>query len=241
MSQATQNISTAAEGRKVLTAEQGEAIKDRAAAGKPAKRPATKRPTPAGRPAPKGNVKQAVTIELVRRIAPDTAMAEKIGSAFGLMVPDCEAIADATHGHLVALAATLGEAMGEKGLKIWADRIVGGFVGAAHGAARFYEGKAEAAREMTVRLRADHRDEDRDEYEGRSYSGFETKAGFARRFAAEMAMQAHAALAAAEGALTAYQHAIGAEWVAYNAEAANARPLTEQAAACEMAAFDRAA
>lgn len=237
MSQAAQNIDTATDGRKVLTPEQGEAIKARA--GKPAKRAATKRPAPTGRAGPKGNVRQPITIELVRRMAPDTAMAERIGTTFGLMVPDCEALADATHEHLVALAGTVGEAMGEKGLQIWADRIVGGFVGAAHGAARFYGQKAEAAREMTVRLRADHRDEDRDEYEGRSYSGFETKAQFARRFAAEMAMQAHAALAAAEGALTAYRHVIGAEWVAYNAEVQNARPLTEQAADYEMAAFAR--
>ena len=241
MSQATQNIGTATEGRKVLNAEQGEAIKARAA--KPARRAATKRPAPAGnsRPAPRGNVKQAITIELVRRMAPDTAMAEKIGATFGLDVPDCETLADATQEHLVALAETVGEAMGEKGLKIWADRIVGGFVGAAHGAARFYEDKAEAAREMSNRLRENHRDEDRDEYEGRSYSGFETKAQFARRFAAEMAMQSYAALSAAEGAVTAYRHVIGAEWVAYNGEPKDARPLDERAAAAELDAFRRAA
>ncbi len=84
-------------------------------------------------------------------------------------------------------------------MQIHLQRIVGAFVGSAYGAAQFYGTKKSAAMDLTSRLLNDARDEDRE-----GPAGFESKAERARLFAAEMALQSFALLAAAEGAVAAY-------------------------------------
>jgi len=77
----------------------------------------------------------------------------------------------------------------------------------------------------------DDRDEDRD-----GVSGFESRAERARIFAAEMGLQAHALLAAAEGAVSAYAHLTGSEWKPYEAPS-TAPSVSRASAAAQLGAF----
>ena len=86
--------------------------------------------------------------------------------------------------------------------------------------------------ELTSKLLNDDRDEDRD-----GPSGFESKAERARLFAAEMALQSFALMAAAEGAIAAYVDLTGDEWKPYETPIAPAATVSRKSAAVEMAAF----
>jgi len=97
----------------------------------------------------------------------------------------------------------------EKNMEMHFQRVVGQYVGSAVSAARFYDAKRATAREMASKLN-EARDEDRD-----GASGFEGKVERAQMFAAEMAWQAIATLAAAEGAVSAYSHITGNDWKPY--------------------------
>ena len=70
--------------------------------------------------------------------------------------------------------------------------------------------------------------------------GFETKAERARLFAAEMALQSFALMAAADGAIAAYAHVTGEDWKPYEAPTAPASTVARKSAAVEMAAFQAA-
>ena len=96
--------------------------------------------------------------------------------------------------------------------------------------------KKSAAMELTSKLLNDERDEDRE-----GPGGFESKAERARLFAAEMALQSFALMAAAEGAITAYADLTGDEWKPYEAPLAPAASVSRKSAATEMAAFEMAA
>ena len=67
--------------------------------------------------------------------------------------------------------------------------------------------------------------------------GFESKAERARLFAAEMALQSFALMAAAEGAIAAYADITGETWKPYEAPTAPAASVARKSAAVEMAAF----
>ena len=56
-------------------------------------------------------------------------------------------------------------------MKIHLQRVVGSFVGSAHGAAQFYGGKVTQARDLTSKLANHDRDEDRE-----GVYGFESRA-----------------------------------------------------------------
>ena len=79
----------------------------------------------------------------------------------------------------------------------------------------------------------DARDEDRG-----GAAGFESKAQRARLFAAEMGLQAHALMAAAEGAISAYAEITGEDWKPYEREPEPATGISRQSADTEMAAFE---
>ncbi|MEJ7715984.1 MAG: hypothetical protein WKF40_09925 [Thermoleophilaceae bacterium] len=85
------------------------------------------------------------------------------------------------------------------------------FVRSAHGAGTFYEGKAKVARDLNSKIANEDRDEDR---HGRGRHA-PTSAERAREFAAQMALQAYALLAAAEGAVDAYAQVTGSDWKPY--------------------------
>ena len=90
--------------------------------------------------------------------------------------------------------------------------------------------------ELTSKLLNDDRDEDRE-----GPAGFESKAERARLFAAEMALQSFALMAAAEGAISAYADITGETWKPYEAPTSPAASVSRKSAAVEMAAFELAA
>ena len=123
---------------------------------------------------------------------------------------DTAGIREATEEHLALASKEL--PLSEKALEMHLQRIVGAYVSSAYGAGQFYTGKVTQARDLTMKVANEDRDEDRD-----GVSGFESRAERARIFAAEMGLQAHALLAAAEGAVSTYAHLTGSEWKPYEA------------------------
>ena len=180
-------------------------------------------------------LRQSITVELVARLAPHQGLVDNLVRTFGLEPVDYDSIRDATQEHITQGAQAFGTALNEKALQIHLQRIVGSFVSSAFGAAQFYGTKKSAAMELTSRLLNDDRDEDRD-----GPIGFESKAERARQFAAEMALQSFALLAAAEGAIAAYADITGETWKPYEAPLAPAATVSRQSAAAEMAAFQAA-
>jgi hypothetical protein len=179
--------------------------------------------------------RQSITFELVARLAPHQGLADNLVRTFGLEPVDYDSIRDATKDHVARTAEAFGTALNEKALQIHLQRIAGSFVSSAFGAAQFYGTKKSAAMELTSRLLNDDRDEDRD-----GPIGFDSKAERARLFAAEMALQSFALLAAAEGAVAAYADVTGETWKPYEAPLAPAATVSRQSAAAEMAAFQAA-
>jgi hypothetical protein len=179
--------------------------------------------------------RQSITFELVARLAPHRGLTDNLVRTFGLDPVDYDTIRDATAEHIARAVQAFGTALNEKALQIHLQRIVGAFVGSAYGAAQFYGTKKSAAMELTSKLLNDDRDEDRD-----GPAGFESKAERARLFAAEMALQAFALMAAAEGAISAYAEITGEVWKPYEAPIAPAATAARKSAAVEMAAFEMA-
>ena len=122
----------------------------------------------------------------------------------------------------------------EKALALHLQRVVGAFVGSAVAAGRFYGSKVDQARALGSRHHDEHRHEDKD-----GLAGFDSRAQRAREFAAELALQAHALLAAAEGAAAAYLHLVGNDWRPYQRPPLPAESVSRQAAAAQLAAFER--
>jgi hypothetical protein len=173
--------------------------------------------------------RQAITLELAASMCPHSALAENLSRTFGLDPVDAAAIRESTEEHLALASKEL--PLSEKALEMHLQRIVGAFVSSAFGAGQFYSGKVTQARELTMKVANEDRDEDRD-----GVSGFESRAERARNFAAEMGLQAYALLAAAEGAVSAYAHLTGSEWKPY--EAPSQLPSVSRAsAAAQMGAF----
>jgi hypothetical protein len=109
---------------------------------------------------------------------------------------------------------TFGGALHDKATTMHFERIVGALVGSAVGA--------------TARA-ADGGDD-----ELGTPIGLESKAERAREFAADMAMQAYALLAAADGAVTAFKDLTGEDWKPYEAPAETG---VEKKAAAQIGAF----
>ena len=100
------------------------------------------------------------------------------------------------------------------------------------GAATFFDSKRAVARDMASKMN-DERDEDRD-----GPSGFESRVERAQAFAADMARQSFALLAAAEGAVKAYHEITGSEWKPYVPNTPESQTVTRQAAAARASAFN---
>jgi hypothetical protein len=177
--------------------------------------------------------RQSITFELVARLAPHRGLTDNLVRTFGLEPVDYDGIRDATTEHVARAAQAFGAALNEMALQIHLQRIAGAFVGSAFGAAQFYGTKKSAAMELTSKLLNDDHDEDRE-----GPAGFESKAERARLFAAEMALQAFALMAAAEGAVSAYAEITGETWKPYEAPTAPAATVARKSAAVEMAAFE---
>jgi len=176
--------------------------------------------------------RQAITLELVAALAPSHALVGRLCSTFGLDAVDYEGIREATKNQISLSAEALQPTVNETAMKIHLQRVVGSFVGSAHGAAQFYGGKVTQARDLTSKLANNDRDEDREEV-----YGFESRAARARQFAAEAGLTASALMAAAEGAVDAYTHITGDKWKPYEPPVAGPATVGRQAAEAEIAAF----
>jgi hypothetical protein len=177
-------------------------------------------------------VRHSITFEHVQAHAPNAGLAENLSRTFGLDPVDYSAILELTEEQIALSAQALQDALNDKALRIHLQRVVGAFVGSAHGAAQFYGTKVTQARDFTMASQNDDRDEDRG-----GAAGFESKAQRARLFAAEMGLQAYALMAAAEGAISAYAHITGEDWKPYERDPEPASGISRQSADTELAAF----
>ncbi|MGH7118256.1 MAG: hypothetical protein ACREFP_04580 [Acetobacteraceae bacterium] len=184
------------------------------------------------KPARTPHVRQAITLELVTRLAPTTVQAETIATRFALEPVDYDGIREATEDQLGLSAKALQPTLNETALRIHLQRVVGAFVSSAHGAATFYGSKVTQARDLTSTLANEDRDEDRE-----GVLGFDSRAARARAFAAQAGLTAYALLAAANGAVHAYAEITGDAWKPYEAPSAPAGSVSRQAATAEIEAF----
>ena len=181
------------------------------------------------KPSPKRETRTALTFEMALQLCPHEAVAENVASAFGLIVPDYEVIRAEHASALKRMAEAFESSLNDKATEMHFQRIVGALVGSAVGAGRFYSTKVGEARAATARA-ADGGDD-----EHGAPIGLESKAQRTREFAADMAMQAYALLAAAHGAVDAYKDLTGDDWKAYEAPAE--AKVEKKAATTQMGAF----
>jgi hypothetical protein len=187
----------------------------------------TRQPSPA-------RTRPAVTLEAAIAACPDEKLADRIADAFGLDQVATAEIREATRPHLIGMTRMLEDQLSEKALALHLQRVVAGFVGSACRSGQFYQAKVGQARELGSRLHDEHPDEDRG-----GVAGFAGRAQRAREFAAELALQAHAVLAAAEGAVAAYAHLTGESWRPYTPSPLPGQSVSRQAAEAQLAAFER--
>ena len=118
-------------------------------------------------------------------------------------------------------------------MQIHLQRIVGAYVGSAHGAGTFYSRAVTEARDATAKAANDARDEDLD-----GPVGFDSAAQRKREFAADMALQSHALRMAAEGAVAAYEHVVGERWKPFERPVENpGQTVSRKSAELQLAAF----
>ena len=178
-------------------------------------------------------LRKGATLEMVRLTCPDAAQAMRIAESFGTAVVDGDGIRD-THERLIIEAAdSLSEGLAERAMQIHLQRIVGAYVGSAHGAGQFYSRAVTEARDATAKSACDARDEDLG-----GPVGFDGQAQRRREFAADMGLQAHALRMAAEGAVRAYEQVVGESWKPFERPAENiGATVDRKAAEAQMAAF----
>lgn len=178
-------------------------------------------------------LRRGTTLEMIRLVCPDAAQATRIAESFGLTVLDSDGIRDLHQRLIVETADALNEGLSERAMQIHLQRIVGSYVGSAHGAGQFYSRAVTKAREATARLANDARDADLD-----GPVGFDSAAQRKREFAAEVALQAHALRMAAEGAVAAYEHVVGESWKPFERQSEQpGETVSRKAAEVQMAAF----
>ena len=215
MSQANQNIAAAAASDKSATRKKTQAAKVQPA------------PSPVRR-----DTRQIITLASAALLAPTHDMMTKLYRLFGLDPIDADDIAANTQQSLQQQAQGLRFSLSDKAMEMHFQRIVGAYVGSAFGAAQFFDSKRAVAKDMASKMN-DDRDEDRD-----GPSGFESRVERAQGFAAEMARQSFALLAAAEGAVAAYAEITGSEWKPYMGSTPDSQGVSRQAAAARASAFD---
>jgi hypothetical protein len=191
-----------------------------------------KRPTDTSR-SRSSETRDPITLERANAVCPDGQIAGNIARGFALDPVDYEGVSDVHRQALMQMAASFGKSLGEKGAAMHFQRLVGALVSSAFNAGQFYGDKVTQARDATARLQNEYRDEDRD-----GVWGSESRAQKARRFAAEMGLQAYAQLAAAHGAVASYAEITGETWKPYVAD--NSAGLDRQVATAELDAFGAA-
>ena len=178
-------------------------------------------------------LRKGASLEMVRLACPDSAQASLISESFGLPVIDSDGIRDLHHKIIVDTAESLNEGLGDRAMQIHLQRIVGSYVGSAHGAGQFYSRAVSEARDATAKSANDTRDEDLD-----GPVGFDSNAQRKREFAADMGIQAHALRCAAEGVVTAYEEVVGETWKPFQRQVDNpGQTVDRKAAELQMAAL----
>nr|WP_172691374.1 hypothetical protein [Agrobacterium vitis]ASK49633.1 hypothetical protein [Agrobacterium vitis] len=179
-------------------------------------------------------LRKGATIEMVRLTCQDEAQALKIAESFGAAVLDSDGIRDMHERLIVETATGLAEGLGERAMQIHLQRIVGAYVGSAHGAGQFYSRAVSEARDATAKGAANARDEDLD-----GPVGYDSAAQRKREFAADMGIQAHALRMAAEGTVAAYEQIVGETWKPFDRPIEQpGQTLDRKAAAAQMSAFE---
>ncbi|ACM39593.1 MULTISPECIES: hypothetical protein [Rhizobium/Agrobacterium group] len=177
---------------------------------------------------------KGATIEMVRLTCPDEAQALKIAESFGTAILDSDSIRDLHERLIIETATALSDGLGERAMQIHLQRIVGAYVGSAHGAGQFYSRAVTEARDATAKGAGDHRDEDLD-----GPVGYDSAAQRKREFAADMGIQAHALRMAAEGTVAAYEQIVGETWKPFDRPIEQpGQTLDRKAAAAQMSAFE---
>ncbi|MDM9621939.1 hypothetical protein [Rhizobium sp. S96] len=179
-------------------------------------------------------LRKGATIEMVRLTCPDIDQALKIAESFGNAIVDSDGIRDLHERLINETADALSEGLGERAMQIHLQRIVGAFVGSAHGAGQFYSKAVTEARDATAKAANDARDEDLD-----GPVGYDSTAHRKREFAADMGIQAHALRMASEGAVDAYRQIVGDSWKPFDRPVENpGHSVDRRAAAAQMSAFE---
>ena len=178
-------------------------------------------------------LRKGATLETVRLTCPDGAQAMRIAESFGTAVVDGDGVRD-THERLILETADgLSEGLGERAMQIHLQRIVGAYVGSAHGAGQFYSRAVTEARDATAKAASDARGDDRD-----GIVGYDSSAQRKREFAADMGIQAFSLRMAAEGAVAAYEHVVGESWKPFDRPVDNpGQTLDRKAAEAQMDAL----
>ncbi|NKX68197.1 hypothetical protein HEP89_29090 (plasmid) [Labrenzia sp. 5N] len=178
-------------------------------------------------------LRKGATLEMVRHTCPDSAQASLISESFGLPVIDSDGIRDLHHQMIIDTSDSLNEGLGNRAMQIHLQRIVGSYVGSAHGAGQFYSKAVTEARDATAKGANNTRDEDLD-----GPVGFDGAAHRKREFAADMGLQAHALRCAAEGVVAAYENVVGEAWKPFQRQVENpGQSVDRKAAELQMAAF----
>lgn len=191
-------------------------------------KPATTRPS-----ARVVQLRKGATLEMVRLTCPDAAQAMRIAESFGTAVVDGDGVRDTHERLIIKTADALSEGLAERAMQIHLQRIVGAYVGSAHGAGQFYSRAVTEARDATAKAANDARDDDRD-----GIVGYDSSAQRKREFAADMGIQAFSLRMAAEGAVAAYEHVVGEAWKPFDRPVDNpGQSLDRKAAAAQMDAL----
>ncbi|KJF70134.1 hypothetical protein G6K88_33995 [Agrobacterium rhizogenes] len=178
-------------------------------------------------------LRKGATIEMVRLTCPDEVQALRIAESFGTAILDSDGIRDMHERLIVETATGLSDGLGERAMQIHLQRIVGAYVGSAHGAGQFYSKAVTEARDATAKGASEARDEDLD-----GPVGYDSAAQRKREFAADMGIQAHALRLAAEGAVAAYEQIVGETWKPFDRPVDNpGQALDRKAAAAQMDAL----
>lgn len=191
-------------------------------------KPATTRPS-----ARVVQLRKGATLEMVRLTCPDAVQALRIAESFGTAVVDGDGVRDTHERLIIGTAEALSEGLAERAMQIHLQRIVGAYVGSAHGAGQFYSRAVTEARDATAKAANDARDDDRD-----GIVGYDSSAQRKREFAADMGIQAFSLRMAAEGAVAAYEHVVGETWKPFDRPVDNpGQSLDRKAAAAQMDAL----
>ena len=222
MSQTETNMATAITNAKASAAKKA----------KPAPSKAQAAPKAPVRQVASAGQREVIGFRTAARECPDATQVANIVRVFGMPDVDYAAIREATEEVVARGAAALQGNLSEKAVEMHLGRIVDAHVRSAYGAGLFYGVKAKLARDLNSKVANEDRDEDR-----MGVDGLPNDAERAREFAAQMAVQAFALLAAAEGAVDAYAQVTGSDWKPYQGTGRPAMAVDRQAAAAQIAAL----